>query len=283
MVQRRRLRVQLRRARSDAGLTQPQVAEAMDWHVSKVIRIESGAVGISTNDLKALLRHYGIDKPEDVDQFIEMARASRESPWWSGYRDITSPQFQTLLGHEGSASGIYQFHPAVVPGLLQHEDYIKALLRGSAKPAASEQEIQKRFELRLRRQLELLDQPDPPAMDVLLDEAVLHRWIGGPEVMRRQLEHLLDLASRGNITIQVVPFSAGAHESMLQPFMILEFDDDDDVLFLENPRGSLLSRDNQDEVASYRQTFERLRELAADTDLNVMVEKALAGMSAQAA
>lgn len=280
MVQRRRLRAELRRARDDAGFTQRQVAEAMDWSSSKVIRIESGSVGISTSDLRALLQHYGIDDDSAVNRFIEMARASRETPWWSAYKESTPPPLQTLLGYESSASAIYQFHPLLVPGLLQEEEYVRAILRTSANPPASDQEMNQRVELRLRRQQELFERADPPKMFFVLDEAVLHRMVGGPHAMHRQIARLRELTARDHVTIEVVPFSAGAYQRLGGPYMILEFPDyDDDILYLENPSGGLVNREDQDEIASYRQTFEYLRTLVTKTDFETMFDNVLAETS----
>lgn len=273
MVPRRRLRTELRQARTNAGLKQQAVADAMDWSLSKVIRIESGAVNISTNDLRALLRLYGIEGSADVEQFVELARASRESPWWSAYRDAASSAYLAYLGYESSASTIDQFHPIVVPGLLQHEDYIRAILQQSLRVAA-EQDIKRRFELRLRRQQELFERSDPPDMTFVLDEAVLHRLVGGHDVMRRQLDHLRDAAARDNVTIQVVPFSAGAYPAMTEPFVILDLPAlGEDLLYFEGPRESLVVRENQEEISFYRDTFTHLRSLAEQTDLERMLEK----------
>jgi transcriptional regulator with XRE-family HTH domain len=280
-VQRRRLRTELRRARASAGFTQRDVAEAMDWSLSKLIRIESGSVGISTTDLKALLQHYGIVDPAEVDRFRGLARAGREQrAWWTSYREVTSQKFLTFLGYESSASGIQMFQPLLIPGLLQDEEYARAVLRAYGG-SATDKRVEEWVELRMRRQDELFERPDPPEMIFVLDEAALHRWVGGRDVMRHQLLRLKNEAARDNVTIEVVPFSVGEHPGMKGPFGILEFvdDRDEDVLFMEDPRGDMISRDEQEEIMPYREVFARLRELARQGDLETLIDKVLKQMS----
>jgi hypothetical protein len=253
----------------------------MDWSLSKLIRIESGAVNVSTTDLKALLQHYGITDQAKVDSFVEMAKASRDRrAWWGEYRESTSQQFVNYLAYENSASVIRQFEPLLIPGLLQDEDYAREVLgayRASASDqSASDQRMKKWLELRMRRQQELFERPEPPAMQFVLDEAALHRWVGGRDVARRQLHRLKTEAMRENVTIQVVPFSAGAHPGIKGPFVILEFPDyDPDVLYQENVRGDMIQRDDQEEISTYHEWFEQLRTLARETDLETIIDKVL--------
>jgi transcriptional regulator with XRE-family HTH domain len=280
-VQRRRLRSELRRAREKGGHTQEDVAEAMEWSLSKLIRIESGSVGISTSDLKALLRHYGIVDPAEVDRLLDLARAGREQRgWWSEYRDAVSQQYLTFVGYEDAASVIQTFQPLVVPGLLQEEEYARAVLRAVGE-FATEKQVDDRVRLRLRRQEELFERPDPPRMYFVIDEASLHRWVGGRDVMRHQLQRLRSDLQRDNVTIEIVPFAAGAHPGMQGPFVILEFPDErnEDVLFLENPRGDLVSRDEQAEIEPYRIAFAHLRELARTADPETVIVRALDQLS----
>ncbi len=253
----------------------------MDWSLSKLNRIESGLVGISTTDLKALLQHYGIVDPAEVDRFLSLARAGKEQrAWWAAYKEATSQQYLTFLGYESSASLIQMFQPLLIPGLLQEEEYARAVLRAYGG-SATDKRVEEWVELRLRRQEELFERPDPPEMVFVLDEAALHRWVGGRDVMRHQLHRLRNEATRANVTIEVVPFRAGEHPGMKGPFAILEFADDrdEDVLFLENPRGDTISRDEQEEIKPYREAFLRLRELARESDLNTLIDKVLEQMS----
>ncbi|HZD69799.1 MAG TPA: helix-turn-helix transcriptional regulator [Actinomycetes bacterium] len=279
-VRRRRLRSELRRVRKLAGFTQKEVAEAMEWSLSKLIRIESGSVGISTSDLKVLLQHYGVADPREVEQFLNLARAGREQRgWWTEYRELISQQYLTLLGYENSASVIQTFQPLTIPGLLQDEEYARAVIR-AVSGSATDKRVDELVKLRMRRQEELLERSDPPDMLFVLDEAALHRWVGGRDVMRHQLHRLRD-AARENITIEVVPFTSGAHPGMQGPFVIFEFFDehDEDVLFLENSRGDLIVRDEQQEIEPYRLSFADLRELARSTDSQAMIDRVLNEMS----
>jgi transcriptional regulator with XRE-family HTH domain len=280
-IQRRRLRSELRRARTRAGLTERAAAAAMEWSFSKLVRIESGAVGISTSDLRALLEHYGIRNAAEVERFLHLVRASKEQRgWWNEYRELASPQYLTLLAYESLASVIQAFQPLVIPGLLQNEDYAREIIR-----AVSGSVIDKRVDalvrLRLRRQDELFERPDPPDMVFVIDEAALLRCVGGRDVMRRQLNRLRETATRENVTIDVVPFAAGAHSGIRGPLVILEFADerDEDVLFLENARGDVITRDEHEEIAAYRESFADLRELARTEDLDQVINRALHRMS----
>jgi transcriptional regulator with XRE-family HTH domain len=259
VVQRRRLRAELRKARQDAGQTQEQVAVAMDWSLSKVIRIEAGSVGISTNDLKALLRHYKIVDPNRTDELVALGRAARERSWWSMYRDVAPTGLLQLIGYESAAVIGRNFEPLLVPGLLQTEEYARAVIRGLEERLSIER-VDALIEIRMRRQ-ELLDRTDPPLLFFILDEAVIRRMVGGNAIMRRQVRRLIETADRPNVTIEVVPFSAGIHPGVKGSFVILEFPDagDDDVLYLESARGDLISRDVPEEVLSYREAFEQLR------------------------
>src|SRR6266567_978976 len=153
LVQRRRLRTELRRVRSGAGLTQEQVSKAMDWSLSKIIRIETGAVGISTNDLRALLSLYKIHDPERTGELVELARASRQSSWWSKYRGDISPPYLQFIEYEEAASVLRAYEPLLLPGLLQTREYADSIVRKLADPGTPADVIQTRMEIRLTRQL----------------------------------------------------------------------------------------------------------------------------------
>lgn len=258
-VQRRRLRAELRRVRLEAGLTQDQVAEAMDWSLSKVIRIENGSVSISTNDLKAILQYYKITDSERVEDLIAIGRVARERSWWSEYRDIASRQLLQLIEYEAAALISRNFQLSAVPGLLQSEDYARSALKKN-NPDRTREEVDKLVGIRMRRQ-ELIDRADPPRLFFVLDEAVVRRQVGGPAVMRGQLRRLIDASAKPNVTVEVVPFSAGIHPGTLGPFVIHEFPDDadDDTLYLENQQGEFINRDDPDEILAYRERFEQLR------------------------
>ena len=269
LVQRRRLRTELRRARAEARKTQDQVATAMDWSLSKVIRIETGAVGISTNDLRALLNLYAVHDADRTEELIELARASRQTSWLSRYRADITPQYLQYIEYEETASVLYMYDPLLLPGLLQTEGYAAAALRALADPGTPAEVLRNRIDIRLTRQ-RLLEQITPPAVTCVLDESVISRIVGEREVAQDQLARLIELASRPNITIQIVPFTAGLHRGLLEPFIILEFPDpeDGDVLYLESSRDAIFSHDEAREITAYREVFEQLRNISfspADT------------------
>jgi transcriptional regulator with XRE-family HTH domain len=244
-VHRRRLRNELRDAREAAQKTQKTVAEAMDWSLSKLIRIEAGTVAISTNDLRALLTHYDVERAR-IDQLVDLARSAREPTRWSSYRDIAEPEFIAYLGYEASASIIRNFEPLLVPGLLQTEEYaheaLSSIFPGDAKGVA------RRLALRMERQ-ELLARAEPPSMHFIMDEAAIRRVVGGRDAMRRQLRHLTEIAERPNITIRIVPFEHGMYPRIRLSYVLFEFPDtnDPDILYIEQPLGELVIREDSPE------------------------------------
>lgn len=256
VVKRRRLRTELRSARVAADLTQDQVAEAMEWSSSKIIRIEAGTVGVSANDMKALLRLYHIADPTRVDELLALARVARERS--TTYRDA-SPKLIQFIDYEGSASAIHMFQTILVPGLLQTEEYARAVI-SMLKP---KEQVEALVKLRMQRQ-EVLTRTEPAKLDVVIDEAVVRRQVGGEDVMRRQIRHLVKMANK-NVTLQVVRFSSGAHPGMQGPFVVFEFPDAevDDVLYLESSHGELIIRDEPDELAIHQERLAALRKLSA--------------------
>jgi transcriptional regulator with XRE-family HTH domain len=260
-VRQRRLRVELRKARDEAGLTQEQVADHLDWSLSKMIRIESGAVNISTTDLKALLALYSATE-EQTTELVALAKSARERAWWSGYKKILSAPYYELIGYESAASIIRQYHNMAVPGLLQTQDYAQAYVAGML-PKERAGDVEALVEVRMRRQ-EILEQDDPAQFYFILDESVVRRLIGGSHVMRSQLRHLAELTTQPHITIEVVPFSAGVNPGLRGSFTLLEFPspEDDDVLHLESPDSIRVTRDQQEAIVSYRESFEELREIS---------------------
>ncbi|MGZ4433654.1 MAG: helix-turn-helix domain-containing protein [Trebonia sp.] len=258
LVQRRRLRTELKKARQTSGLTQDQVAGEMDWSLSKIIRIEAGSSGISANDLKALLQLYGVKDPGQVDSLVALARAARERSWWSAYRDVAPQSLLQLIEYESEAHAVRQFETLFIPGILQTEDYARAVLQNHYDEGPGSEQLRALVELRTRRE-DLFDAENGPSFHFVLDEAVVHRLVVGPSVMRRQLRRLIEVANRPNITIEIVPFSAGLHPGMKGPFEIIEFADPpvSDIVYLEGPRVDIIS-DDPEEILKYREAFERL-------------------------
>lgn len=245
-ILRRRLRSELRNAREAADMTQRDVAMAMDWSASKLIRIESGAVNISTNDLRALLGHYGIDSNR-IEALVEIARAARETTHWNIYKNVASPEYIAFLGYEASASIIRNFEPLIVPGLLQTEEYARAVI--SVIVDHDPTRIDPLVDLRMERQ-ELLVRNPAPSLHFIMDEAVIRRVTGGRHVMLRQLRHLQRLAESPNITIRIVPFEHGIYPRQQVAYWLFEFSDPEDeyVLYVENPEpGEYIIRENSPE------------------------------------
>ncbi|MGW7823493.1 helix-turn-helix domain-containing protein [Streptomyces puniciscabiei] len=230
-LQRRRLRDRLRRLREAIGYTQREVAEAMEWSPSKVIRIESGSVGISVSDCRILLQHYGVD-PAEAEEIVSMARDAKARPWWERFRNTVSSQpFLTYLSYEGHAQILRGYSPLRVPGLLQTEEYMHEIFQNAG---VAESDASLRAELRVERQ-ERMFRSDGPKLHFIIDESVIRRPVRTKTTMRRQLTHLKELVDRPNVTIRVMKFSDGMYPMFSVPYLILEFDssEQDLVLYLE--------------------------------------------------
>jgi transcriptional regulator with XRE-family HTH domain len=267
-VQRRRLRVELRRARDMARLKQADVASAMDWSPSKLIRIEKGDVSISTNDLKALLSYYGVEDERRVNELVEVAKSARGASFFDQYADLILPGFKEYLAYEASASVIRQYDPVYIPGLLQTEEYARALFEevGRFDPTRAD----KTWAIRQHRQ-ELHDRENPPEMRFVVDEAALRRQIGGRRVMRHQLERLKESAAKPQISLQVMPFVRGGHPGLDGSFVLLEFPDPnlDDLVHLEGINQATV-RDEVDVIARYLDLSLRLERLALSHEESIV-------------
>jgi transcriptional regulator with XRE-family HTH domain len=277
-VQRRRLRRELRSARDAAELKQAEVARAMDWSPSKLIRIEKGDVGVSTNDLKALLSHYGVKDEGRVNGLLELARSARGASFYDPYADLLKQGFKDYLAYEASASVIRQYDPVLIPGLLQTEEYGRALLEHTFGLGAKE--VDKVWAVRQHRQ-ELHDREDPPEMLFVVDESALRRDVGRGHVMHRQLERLKEFAAEPHISLQVLTFTCGAHPGMAGNFVLLEFTDPtlDDLVHLESI-DEITIRDDTQLIAQYTDRFSQLEELALPTDeSNVLLDTLSSEMS----
>jgi transcriptional regulator with XRE-family HTH domain len=260
-VQRRRLRTELRRGRENAELTQEQAAKALDWSLSKLIRIEAGRVGLSTTDLRALLDLYKVTDSEKIANLVSLAKGARERSWWSAYRDKLPQRYLQYIQYEESASNIRSFEPLLVPGLLQTKDYASAIIKSPGIFSATA--VGARIEARMIRQ-RILDQGDPPSMSFIMDEAVISRLVGEKTVAPDQLSRLIDLAGRPNITLQILPFSAGLYKGTMDTFVLLQFPDpeDSDVLFIESRADMIFTRDDAGEIELYQARFSSLESIS---------------------
>jgi transcriptional regulator with XRE-family HTH domain len=255
----RRLRADLRQQREAHGFTQREVAEALDWSQSKLIRIERGPVGISVTDVRALLQHYGVTNKEQVDNLVELARGSKKPGWWDRYRDFMSTQLLTFLALESSSVRIRKYQGLTVPAILQHPDYARAIISAIVHdPVSADRDLEIRV---ARRQLV---GPDGPELLFIVDESVLHRQVGSPEIMHTQLLWLMEMHQQPNVTIQVVPFSVGVHRGMRGSFTIFELSDeqDDYALQLEEPYVDRLIQETSDETREYVSIFRELEKIA---------------------
>ena len=255
-VRRRRLALELRRLREAARLTCEEVAEHLECSASKISRVETGRVSVSPRDVRDMLELYGV--PTDQrESLVQLARDSRQKGWWHAYSDTMQPQMATYIGLESAASEIRIYEVSLIPGLLQTEDYARAVIKAGMVNSPAE-DIERRVSLLMARQPAVV-RDDPPKVWAVLDEAALRRRVGGSGLMRLQLEHLLAQAALPNVAVQVIPFAGGAHPAMGRPFIILVFPErvDTDVVYLEDLTSALWV-ENVDEVDRYSVFFDHL-------------------------
>jgi transcriptional regulator with XRE-family HTH domain len=260
VVRRRRLASELRRLREAAHLTCEEVAERMDCSASKISRVETGRVSVTARDVRDLLRIYDVPEAQR-DALIQLARESRQKGWWQAYGGGVQPHLATYLGMESEASEIRHYSVARIPTLLQTEDYARAVVTSGRASVSYQITPDKSVGMMMERQRRAL--ANPPEVWVVLDEAALRRQVGGPEVMRGQIEHLLELSSQRRVFLQFIPFSSGAYAAMDLPFVILAFPDpaDPDVVCKGYQTGVLWIEDMA-EVHQYNLAFRHLQATA---------------------
>ena len=270
-VLRRKLGQELRALRRQQGLTCLDVSRKMKravpggkWSESKVSRIETAHVSVHHGDVSDLLDLYQVGAGAHRDAIMVIARDARMHGWWHSYVDVLPSWFEIYVDLETDASIIRSYQNEVVPGLLQTEDYARALLSSHPVPE-SDAEIDRRVKLRLARQA-LLTRKEPPQYWVVLNEGMLRRQVGGRKVMREQLSHLLAAAESPNIMIQVLSYESGAHAGLSGPFDMLEFPDPDDprIVHVDHLTGGLYLEKLR-EVGHYSLAFEHLRVAALGT------------------
>ncbi|MFI5493448.1 helix-turn-helix domain-containing protein [Actinoplanes sp. NPDC051859] len=251
------LGAQLRRLRETRGITREDAGYEIRASGSKISRMELGRVSFKERDVADLLSLYGVVDPAEREALLRLARQANNPGWWHHFGDIMPPWFQSYLGLEAAASLIRTYEIQFVPGLLQTPEYARAVImlgHAGATPA----EIDRRVELRRQRQ-QLLDRVDPPQLWAVIDEAVLRRPIGGQDVMRAQIEALLEAAKRPNVRLQIIPFHAGGHAAAGGPFAILRFPEPElpDVVYVEQLT-SAIYLDKRDDVDHYAIAMERV-------------------------
>ena len=256
-VRRMLVGAQLRRLRIDAGLSREQAGEAIRASEWKIHRLENGQVGFKERDIIDLLRLYGVADPTEVAEFVALAREANSPGWWQHYGDVLPPWFRTYVDLESVATLIRTYEGQFIPGLLQTDDYMRAVVQGAHLDESAE-EVGRRVRLRMARQV-VLTREQPPRLWAVVDEAALRRPVGGREVMRGQLERLIEATKLANVTLQVLRFEAGAHPAMLGAFSILRFADRGlpDVVYLEHVTNAVYL-DKRDEVEHYLDVMELL-------------------------
>lgn len=260
-TRRRQLGRQLRELRLRAGLpTIRAAAESSGLSTATISRIESANQTILPRTVRLLCQTYGVGAPL-IDHLVHEAEESEERGWLLAYSDTTPNWFNRYAEEEAEASEIWEYETELIPGLLQTAGYCRAV-RAANSPDLTEDDLQRSVALRKARQ-QLLERAKPPTLITVINEAVLWRLVGGAEVMREQLQHLVDLAKRPNITVQVLPFTAGAHPAMTGAFITLHFPAVHGIptIFVEVDSGALYP-DRPVDMERYRWVFERLRKLA---------------------
>ncbi|WP_371495718.1 helix-turn-helix domain-containing protein [Kitasatospora sp. NBC_00374] len=257
MVRRILLGSQLRRLREGRAITREDAGYAIRASESKISRMELGRVSFKERDVADLLSLYGVHDGTEREALLGLVREANKSGWWHSFTDVLPNWFQTYIGLEEAAALIRTYEVQFIPGLLQCEEYARAIF-GQSRPALAEEEIERRVSLRMRRQSLLMD-PQGPKLWAVIDEAALRRPVGGPKVMRAQVQHLIDMSEHANVVVQVMPFRFGAHAGESGAFSILRFPEQDlaDVVYLEQLT-SALYLDKRDDVDAYIQVMERL-------------------------
>lgn len=245
---------QLRRLREARGITREAAGDAIRGSHAKISRLELGRTGFKERDIRDLLSLYGVNDTDERERFLDLARQANEPGWWHRYSDLLPQWFGTYLGLEQAASKIRTYEAHLVPGLLQTPEYARAVVALGYEDADTDRRVQ----VRQRRQ-EILHRSDPPIVWAVIDEAALHRPVGGPRVHREQMEHLIALAALPTVTVQVLPYSAGEHAAAGSSFSILRFAESElpDIVYLEHLT-SALYLDRRQDLALYLSVMDRL-------------------------
>lgn len=261
-VRRRRLGSELRRLREAQSLKLEEVADQLGLAASTLSRIETGKAPTRTAYLNSMLEMYGVDDSSQRQILAEMAREGHRKGWWAIWDDVLPTGFGIYVGLEAEASSLRVYEAQVVHGLLQTEEYARAVMT-TVRRRQTQEEIERLVGLRMQRQ-EVLLRADPLQLWIILDEAVIRRSMGPPELMRRQLDHLCDSSQWPNVTLQVLTFGSGLHPALNGPFAIIEFPErfDPDVLYSEGVTGQAYLEEREREVRARAEAFDLLRATA---------------------
>ncbi|WP_328807547.1 helix-turn-helix domain-containing protein [Nonomuraea antri] len=249
------LGTQLRRLRTEQGISREDAGYSIRASHAKISRLELGQVSFKQRDVADLLTLYGVTDPAEREPLLALARQANAPGWWHKYGDLLPAWFEVYIGLEGAASSIRTYENQFVPGLLQTPEYARAVI-SLAHERAGRAELDRRVMLRTTRQERL---KSGLTLWAVIDEAVVRRMLGGPEVMRRQIEHLLEVTAGGGVTVQIMPFDRGGHAAAGGPFSILRFPERDlpDVVYMEQLT-SALYLDKPSESEHYAQVMDRL-------------------------
>ncbi|MDQ3887191.1 MAG: helix-turn-helix domain-containing protein [Actinomycetota bacterium] len=274
-VRSRQVAAELRRLREEAGMSCAEVAQRLGMSASKVSRLETGNSGLQVEDVAALLGLYQVHATRR-EELIELVRRAEERGWWQRQGAGLPQLWRSLMDFEATATRIQNFEPLVVPGLLQTAEYCRAVIRGG-DATLSETELDNLVASRMARQA-LLTRAAAPQFLAVLDEGALRRPVGESGVLRRQLQHLVSIAERPNVTLRVVPLAAGAYAGLSGPFIILEFDGESALVFVENHRTGLFLEEAAD-LAGYRLALGNILNAALAPPATVELLAALAAES----
>ncbi|MCX5418751.1 helix-turn-helix transcriptional regulator [Streptomyces sp. NBC_00078] len=254
----------LQERRQGAGVSLEDAAKALRVTSLTIRRLEKAEVALKPLYVEKLLETYGADKQE-IEEFVALAERANEPGWWHMYRDVLPSWFSGYVSLESGATTLRTYEPHYVTGLLQTHAYARAVLRGGL-PNGSEEDLERRVDLRLRRQ-GLLAGSDAPTLWVVMEEAVLHRVVGGPEVMREQIDRLLEVSELEHVSVDVVPFTAGAHVGACAPFTYFRFEERElpDIVYSEILSGAMYL-DQRSDVAAHLEAHNRMSLLTSDAD-----------------
>ena len=266
-ARRRRLATALRQLREESNLNCTEAGKAVGWSESKISRIETGRVKIAQPDLERLLDLYEVTG-ETRTGLLTLARQATHRGWWRSYSDALPTWFENYVGLENGAKSLFTYQNQLVHGLMQTEEYALAIMR-AGQPQLTEDEIERQVAARVTRQ-SLLVTSSPLQVWAVLDEAVLHRQVGGLKVMRAQLDRLREVAALPNVTLQVLPFDAGAHASMGTSFELLRFPEPDDtpIVYIEDQTTSQ-HLESASDVVRYTLVFDHLRASALSPERSI--------------
>ncbi|WP_405662840.1 helix-turn-helix domain-containing protein [Streptomyces sp. NBC_00079] len=254
----------LQERRQGAGVSLEDAARALRVTSLTIRRLEKAEVALKPLYVEKLLETYGADQQE-IEEFVALAERANEPGWWHMYRDVLPSWFSGYVSLESGATTLRTYEPHYVTGLLQTHAYARAVLRGGL-PNGSEEDLERRVDLRLRRQ-GLLDRSDAPTLWVVMEEAVLHRVVSSPEVMREQIDRLLEVSELEHVSVDVVPFAAGAHVGACAPFTYFRFEERElpDIVYSEILSGAMYL-DQRSDVAAHLEAHNRMSLLTSDAD-----------------